>query len=61
MSVEQFWKKFNVLDAIDNIISAWNEVTDQNMKSIWNNLPTDRRISLKIIVTLVKQTWWLKL
>ena len=47
MSVEQFWKNFTVKDAIDHIASAWNEVTDQNLKGVWNNLLTDRSISLK--------------
>jgi hypothetical protein len=34
----EFWKGFNILNAIQNIAAAWEEVTQQCMNCIWNKV-----------------------
>ncbi|XP_033613726.1 COX assembly mitochondrial protein 2 homolog isoform X1 [Fukomys damarensis] len=34
----EFWKEFNILNAIQNIAAAWEEVTEQCMNYIWTKV-----------------------
>ena len=34
----EFWKKYNVYDAINNISAAWNEVTQVTLSRCWKNV-----------------------
>jgi hypothetical protein len=35
-TIKEFWKSFNVLDAV-KIIKEWNAVTESNLKGVWKN------------------------
>lgn len=37
-SIVQFWKKFNIMDAIGNIDIAWQEVTEKCMNGVWKKI-----------------------
>ena len=37
-SLTDFWKNYNIRTAIENIDSAWSEVTVSNMRAVWKNL-----------------------
>jgi DDE superfamily endonuclease len=37
-SIKEFWKKFNIMNAIENIGSSWNEVQQSCLKGCWNCL-----------------------
>ncbi len=34
----QFWKNFNIRNALENIDSSWRELTVSNMRSVWKNI-----------------------
>lgn len=36
--LREFWKGFNILNAIRNIVAAWEEVTQQCMNGIWKKV-----------------------
>ncbi|XP_067125448.1 tigger transposable element-derived protein 1 isoform X1 [Centruroides vittatus] len=38
LTVREFWRKFNILDAIKIIVDAWNEITELNLKGVWKKL-----------------------
>ena len=38
MTLTNFWKGYNVKDALKNISDAWDEVTQQNMNGVWGKL-----------------------
>ncbi|KAG0702294.1 Tigger transposable element-derived protein 1 [Chionoecetes opilio] len=38
LSIRQFWKEFNIKNAIDNIAESWDEVTPSNMNAVWKKL-----------------------
>lgn len=37
-TLQEFWKGFNILNAIQNIAAAWEEVTQQCMNCIWKKV-----------------------
>jgi hypothetical protein len=37
-TIKEFWKSFNILDAVEIIKDAWNEVTESNLKVVWKKL-----------------------
>lgn len=37
-TIPEFWKTFNVLDAINNISESWNEVTPSCMNGVWRKI-----------------------
>ncbi|XP_053568008.1 tigger transposable element-derived protein 1-like [Bombina bombina] len=38
MTLRDFWRNYNIYDAIKNIADAWNEVKETNMRGVWNKL-----------------------
>ncbi|XP_053571656.1 tigger transposable element-derived protein 1-like [Bombina bombina] len=38
MTLTDFWRNYNIYDAIKNIADAWNEVKETNMRGVWNKL-----------------------
>ncbi|KFD66832.1 hypothetical protein M514_20976 [Trichuris suis] len=43
----QFWKKYNIRDAIDNVYQAWQKVSGSNMRSAWKLLFPDQEDSCR--------------
>ena len=37
-SISNFWKNYNIMDAVDNINFSWNEVTEKCLKGVWKNV-----------------------
>ncbi|XP_069792247.1 tigger transposable element-derived protein 1-like [Narcine bancroftii] len=37
-TVREFWKKFNIMNAIDNITESWDEVKVSTMNGVWRNI-----------------------
>lgn len=37
-TLQEFWKGFNILNAIQNIAAAWDEVTQQCMNGVWKKV-----------------------
>ncbi|XP_042215868.1 tigger transposable element-derived protein 1-like [Homarus americanus] len=37
-TIRDFWKKFNILDAVDNIAESWDEVKTSAMNGSWKNI-----------------------
>jgi hypothetical protein len=37
-TIKEFWKSFNVLDAVKIIKEAWNAVTESSLKGVWKTL-----------------------
>jgi hypothetical protein len=38
MTLMEFWKQFNIKNAIKNIAESWREITVSNMKSVWGRI-----------------------
>ncbi len=38
MNLTEFWKNFNIKNAVENINDAWREVTASNMRAVWKNI-----------------------
>lgn len=38
LSVKDFWKKFNVLDAVRIIGQSWNEISQKTLNGVWKKL-----------------------
>ena len=38
ITLTQFWKEFNIKNAVENIGHAWNEVTISNLRSVWKHI-----------------------
>lgn len=36
IGIKEFWKNYNIKDAIFNDSSAWDDLTVSNLKSVWN-------------------------
>lgn len=41
LTIREFWKRYNIKDAIDNIAESWKEVTEANMNGVWRKLWPD--------------------
>ncbi|KAK3892271.1 hypothetical protein Pcinc_003892 [Petrolisthes cinctipes] len=41
ISVKQFWKNFNVKNAIDYMTEAWKNITNDTIKHAWHHLLPD--------------------
>lgn len=37
-TITEFWKQFNIFNAIDNIIKSWDEVKETAMNGVWKKL-----------------------
>lgn len=37
-SIRDFWKNYNIMDAVDNINLSWNEVTEKCLKGVRKNV-----------------------
>ena len=37
-SILKFWKSFNIMNPIENIIDSWNEVSGDCMRGVWNKI-----------------------
>ncbi|XP_029054068.1 tigger transposable element-derived protein 1-like [Osmia bicornis bicornis] len=37
-SIRDFWKNYNIMDAVANINLSWNEVTEKCLKGVWKNV-----------------------
>ncbi|KAK2578211.1 hypothetical protein KPH14_000945 [Odynerus spinipes] len=40
-SIRDFWKNYNIIDAVENIQLSWNEVTEKCLKGVWKNVWPD--------------------
>ncbi|XP_018099221.1 tigger transposable element-derived protein 1-like [Xenopus laevis] len=38
MTLREFWKNYNIYDAVKNIVESWDEVKESNMRGVWNKL-----------------------
>ncbi len=38
ISLTDFWKNYNIRNAIENIDLAWSEITVSNMRAVWKNI-----------------------
>ena len=38
LTLKDFWKSYNILDAVKNIADSWEEVKSTNMNGVWKNL-----------------------
>ena len=38
MNLTEFWKNFNIKNAVENINDAWREVTASNMRAVWKKI-----------------------
>ena len=64
-SIRDFWKNYNILDAVENINLSWNEVTEKCLKGVWKKIWPDlnkeddtlqENVNINEIVELAKQT-----
>lgn len=67
-SIREFWKNYNIMNAVENIYLSWNEITERSLKGVWKNIWPDLSKSEDIghsvdmdeivaeIVELAKQT-----
>lgn len=67
-SIREFWKNYNIMNAVANINLSWNEITERSLKGVWKNIWPDLSKSEDIghsvdmdeiveeIVELAKQT-----
>ena len=59
-SIRDFWKNYNIMDAVDNINLSWNEVTKKCLKGVWKNVwpelskDVDTRESIDDVDEIVK-------
>lgn len=37
-SMKEFWKNYNILQAFNNIVEAWDEVKESSMRGVWSPL-----------------------
>ena len=37
-TLKEFWKSYNIRNAIENICEAWQEVTPNNMRAVWKHI-----------------------
>ena len=37
-TLTEFWKDFNVMNAVENIAESWGQITEKNLHGIWKNL-----------------------
>lgn len=42
MLLPEFWKKYDIKKAVENIDESWKEVTSKNMKDVWNKILLNR-------------------
>lgn len=38
VTLKEFWKKFNIYQAVQNIGASWSEVKESNMNGAWKKL-----------------------
>lgn len=38
MSLREFWRNYNICDAIQNTADSWDEMKQSNMEGVWNKL-----------------------
>lgn len=67
-SIREFWKNYNIMNAVENINLSWNEITERSLKGVWKKIWPDLSKSEDIghsvdmdeiveeIVELAKQT-----
>ncbi|GFY46123.1 tigger transposable element-derived protein 1-like [Trichonephila inaurata madagascariensis] len=61
-SITEFWKNYNLMNAVENINLSWNEITKRSLKGVWKNIWLDLRaktldtVDMDEIVELAKQT-----
>ncbi|GFS43521.1 tigger transposable element-derived protein 1 [Trichonephila inaurata madagascariensis] len=63
-SIREFWKNYNVMNAVENINLSWNEITERSLKGVWKNIWPDlsksedigHSVDMDEIVELEKQT-----
>ena len=59
-SISNFWKNYNIMDAVDNINFSWNEVTEKCLKGAWKNVwpqiskDVDKRESIVDVEEIVR-------
>ena len=40
-SMREFWKNYNIMNAVENINLFWNEITERSLKGVWKNVWPD--------------------
>lgn len=40
-SIREFWRNYNIMDAVANISLSWNEITKTSLKGVWKNIWPD--------------------
>lgn len=63
-SIREFWKNYNIMNAVENINLSWNEITERSLKGVWKNIWPDlsksedigHSVDMDEIVELAKQT-----
>ncbi|CAK9816146.1 Tigger transposable element-derived protein 1 [Anthophora plagiata] len=63
-SIREFWKNYNIMNAVENINLSWNEITERSLKGVWKNIWSDlsksedigHSVDMDEIVGLAKQT-----
>lgn len=63
-SIREFWKNYNIMNAVANINLSWNEITERSLKGVWKNIWPDlsksedigHSVDMDEIVELAKQT-----
>ena len=38
LSIREFWKNYNIMNAVENINLSWNEITERYLKRVWKNI-----------------------
>ncbi|XP_042909441.1 tigger transposable element-derived protein 1-like [Parasteatoda tepidariorum] len=40
-SIREFWKNYDIMNAVENINLSWNEITERSLKGVWKNIWPD--------------------
>lgn len=48
MTVKEFWKNYNIKDAIYNVASAWTDITVSNLKNGWNKIWPEKTSAVNV-------------
>ena len=55
VSVHQFWRQFNIKDAIDHLILAWRDINEATMQRSWKKLTPHLADNVAQVVEVARQ------